>query len=70
MIELCLTVYIFTSPGNNHHHGDDPPGEVINGEVKEEGTDITETEMEDGTAISLHINVNMTLSNAWHKLIV
>ncbi|KAK7111658.1 ubiquitin carboxyl-terminal hydrolase 7-like isoform X1 [Littorina saxatilis] len=33
--------------GNNHHHGDDPPGETVNGEVKEEGADIAETEMEE-----------------------
>jgi len=34
--------------GNNHHHGEDPSGETVNGEVKEESPDITEAEMEEG----------------------
>lgn len=34
--------------GNNHHQGDDHPGDVLNGDVKEESPDITEAEMEEG----------------------
>jgi hypothetical protein len=34
--------------GNNHHHGEDPSGETLNGEVKEESPDIAEAEMEEG----------------------
>lgn len=33
--------------GNNHHHGEDPSVETVNGEVKEESPDIAEAEMEE-----------------------
>ena len=49
---VFITEHWFLFPGNNHQHVEDQSREAVNGALKAESTDITETEMEEGAVKS------------------